>query len=607
MTKLYCFLIASLASISSSWAQNTEWATPHVGYSSTDMLNVDKVEFKKSATVMHVTASGREGATFWIAPTASLKAGNQKYAVKKVPKVGIDKKCTIPKGGKVHFTMHFDPLPQGTEVMHFTESDGDEGWHLCNIRKGKADTSMPEEWKDVKYERESHLPPSVPSDDSTTVRVRILNYVPEAGKTFTVSFHPIDFDQADRWKTFPIQSDGTATFKLHTCFPMTTQARIGGGEYFPLLIVPGKDTDILLDLERGGTCPAVGFKGALATTNYELNVRGAKDLISHPAEDDHFEEIIQSGKDPFSAVLQGRAEDNPKMENLSFCNVTLRWLWMQAELEYAMRQLRLKNFIEAKAHQDLREVGSALMSNPHVSQMIRCVPNYHVSPFIATEEYLTLCPHFEKLLFSNLGHQEGKTAPTRLDDLNTLYWTLIHAAGVSSKEAEISAERRISDPVLKDYYHVAAKRWQQYADSIGRLPHIHFDEHDRHDGAELKSRLLDDYKGRNVVLLFYNHRKTQVIKDLDDLEPLMAAADSRKTVFIHINTDFSVREWLSVAQRYSGEHYGGRRTPYYLMPHDNKASDVGILYELHSPDGTITLSTKDKQEALDAIRKLMKE
>ena len=44
MKKFFSLTTALFICLSSLLSQNTEWATPHVGYSSTDMLNVDKVK-----------------------------------------------------------------------------------------------------------------------------------------------------------------------------------------------------------------------------------------------------------------------------------------------------------------------------------------------------------------------------------------------------------------------------------------------------------------------------------------------------------------------------------------------------------------------------------
>ena len=617
MTKLYCFLIASLASISSSWAQNTEWATPHVGYSSTDMLNVDKVEFKKSATVMHVTASGREGTTFWIAPTASLKAGNQKYAVKKVPKVGIDKKCTIPKGGKVHFTMHFDPLPQGTEVMHFTESDGDEGWHLCNIRNGEKDlaTSLPAEWENVVYEDLEELPESRFCDDSTTVRVQILNYVPEAGRTLTVTFTPIGFDMEDVYKTYDITADGTSAFKLHPCFPMTVEMRIGSGKTFPLLIMPGKECDVLMDMEKGGGDAAVAFQGALAKVNYELNVLGGKNSIRFDAGSAHADSLLNTGKDIGEALLEQLRSFCENMPYNKFSRPTLEWMEMNAERLHDNAMMESDSYVRGKIKNELVEANSSILKNHRMWSKVsaaltlpRDAAAYYHFPHSTK---MTYCPRFTEMWavagvrFSESHYDD---APYNRDIYNLHQACMLNET--ESYEEGLKLTRAIADPELKAFYTLNAERWQAFVDSINRVPHLHFDQHGRTlDRKKLKDKLLEEYRGRNVMFMVYNRDAKGVTEALQDMDSLIAKTDSRKIVFIHIDTNaLSAREWLQSAHRWHGEHYGGKRTRYDSMFYGvQDITDPGILYELHSPDGTITLSTKDKQEALDVIRKLMKE
>jgi len=65
-------------------------------------------------------------------------------------------------------------------------------------------------------------------------------------------------------------------------------------------------------------------------------------------------------------------------------------------------------------------------------------------------------------------------------------------------------------------------------------------------------------------------------------------------------------EWLEFAQRWHGEHYGGRKTRYDnadVFPQYTIRS-TKILYKFHAPDGTTTLTTTNIKEALEAIKNL---
>ncbi|MBR6262455.1 MAG: hypothetical protein IKR05_04480 [Prevotella sp.] len=600
-----------------AFAQRAEWTSPHVGYSSTDMLTVDKVEFTKSSTLMHVTVSGREGTTFRITPTSCLKADGKRYALKKIPKVGIDKRLAMPKSGKVHFTMRFEPLPTDTKLMHFVEGDDDGGWHLCNIRDGKGDvtTEMTDEWKSIGYEDLEELPESRLCDDSTTIRVRILNYVPEAGRELQVIRVPFDFDQNDMFQCFPIAADGTATFTLHPCFPVTIYMRLGKGEYFPLLVTPGDECTILMDLEKGGTTPVVAFKGAFAKVNHELNVLGGKDFALFDGSAAHFDSLLARKQEMEVLLRNGLINQLNKIQYSKYSHATKEWMVMDTEYRYTEWLSQYNKHVEKKVEQDLKAAHSSILNNmPLWNKLRRGMKERHDNGrcplhFLQFRK-MTYIPHYvEAVRFASITDIEAKD---NVHPYNKDIWKLFLALSSNEQyayEEGLKKAEGIADPELKAYYPVAAKRWNDHVEGFNRIPHVHYDAHggDLH-GQKLKERLLEDYRGKNVAFLVYDRNDEQALSELEEIDPIIASTNDQITVFIHIDTNFmGVRGWLQSARRWHGEHYGGRRTRYDSMFNNHGYSASGILYELHAPDGATTLSTTDKKEALAAIENLKKE
>ena len=469
--------------------------------------------------------------------------------------------------------------------------------------QGSITMEIPEEWGNIEYEDLRELPESKLCDDSTTIRVLILNYVPEAGKTLTVSFVPIDFDKDDYYKTFDVLPNGTSCFKLHPCFPLTIWMRLGKGEYFPLLIEPGKDCNIMMDLEKGGTDPCVAFKGALAKTNYELNVLGGKDLITHDKSDAYFDSIIVAGLNPMDVFLRQRSKDDDKIENCGYSGATRDWLWMRAESEYQRQKRNFDIYFAKKVHKDMESAGSILMNNKYTRSMVGNTRSSDLLSFVATSSKLTLCPHYEEV-WTGIHSKDDRNFSSFIQDLYSLHWAVNYNEQESYEAGQKWADK-ITDPTMKAFYPIAAKRWNDYVESIKRIPHIHYDEHGDWYDKNQKEKLLEDYRGKNVVFLVYNRDNEQALSELEEIDPIMAKTNSRKMVFIHIDTNFmGVRGWLQSARRWHGEHYGGKRSRYDSMFDNHGYSASGILYELHAPDGATTLSTTDKKEALEAIKRL---
>ena len=116
-------------------AQKHEWSSPFVGYSTTKVLTLDKVEFDKNGTLLHVTAIAASGSSISVSPDTYLSANGKRYALRKVSVLGIGKQYKMPDSGKVHFIMQFGALPTDTRLMHFSEGEVETGWTLCNIRE----------------------------------------------------------------------------------------------------------------------------------------------------------------------------------------------------------------------------------------------------------------------------------------------------------------------------------------------------------------------------------------------------------------------------------------------------------------------------------------
>ena len=160
--KKLSFILILFALVQIVCAQKHEWSSPFVGYSTTKVLTLDKVEFEKGKTLLHVTASASGGNTISVSPDAYLSANGKHYAIQKASVLGLGKQYTMPDSGKVHFTMQFPPLPVETRLFHFTEGVVETGWTLCNIRERQEDlvTEVPEEWKNVTYPEREELPDS---------------------------------------------------------------------------------------------------------------------------------------------------------------------------------------------------------------------------------------------------------------------------------------------------------------------------------------------------------------------------------------------------------------------------------------------------------------
>ena len=607
----YVFILTLLAFVSCAWAQKHEWSSPFVGYSTTKVLTLDKVEFEKGKTLLHVTATAASGTSISVSPDAYLSANGKHYAIQKASVLGLGKQYTMPDSGKVHFTMQFPPLPVETRLFHFTEGVVETGWTLCNIRERQEDlvTEVPEEWKNITYPEREELPDSYFSDDSTCIHVKILNYVPEVGTKLEV-FTLYDVDDRYYSREYDIFLDGTATIKQHPCVPQTIYFRLGKGPYSFFLIQPGKDISVLMDLGKGGTEPFVAFKGELSRANYEINVKGAKNLYWFDNSDAHFESLLLSGKSLYDeyGALRNKYSTDPILRQ--FAMSTRDWLYLYAERQTVKYFKSFNSYVNRKLKDDLKSANSLLLKNNFVKNSIRSDVNaVKETPTISASSKMTYCLDF-------MYYSDGKYKNNK-GDVNTFNKdiSLLHEALVSirngDKEQGGRAASLIQDSTIRAYYPIAAKRWNDYVVQLNSIPHIHFDQHGDVKKDELKNKVLDDYKGKSVVFLVYDRKKHG--KDLDELEKeFITKADEQKVVFIHIDTRSPAMDgtgaWADAAVKRKGEHYAGKKNRYDSMFSGHSPFfDGQFYYELYAPDGTCTLQTTDKKKAFAAIGKLVKQ
>ncbi len=354
---------------------------------------------------------------------------------------------------------------------------------------------------------------------------------------------------------------------MHPGVPQTIYFRLGKGPYSFLLIQPGKDISVLMDLGKGGTEPFVAFKGELSRANYEINVKGAKNLCWLDNSDAHFESLLLSGKsinDEWGALRNKYATDSIQWQ---YATSTKDWLSLYAESRVVEHYRYFNRYVNHKLRDDLKIANSLLLQNNSVRNSIRSnVNEIKETPFISSSPKMTFCPNFLDYCDGACKDYKGK-ANTFNKDIIFLDG-LLNVNSTSSYENGERLAYLIQDSTIRAYYPIAAKRWNEYVHQLQSTPHFHFDQHENVKTEELKNKVLDDYKGKSVVFLVYDRKKHG--KDLDELEKeFITRADGQKVVFIHIDTRSPAMDgtgaWADAAVKRKGEHYAGKKNRYDSM------------------------------------------
>lgn len=620
--KSILFVLAFMIAACNVRAQSREWSHPYVGYSNTSVMTIDKVEFQKNATVVHAAVDAN-GDKFGISTEAYLSADGKHYPIRKAKGVKLGRYQKSALGMKQRFSLYFDPVPSDAKLLHFAEFAWDEGWKLCNIRQSKEEcqSQMPEEWQDVAYCPDDSLPLSRFSDDSTTVRVTILNYTPEAGRNIELEMCVIDDGRNDMVLHFPISKDGTSEIKLHPCFPLTVLMGIGSAEKSPVIIVPGEDISILMDLGNArDRLAAVGFKGTMADTNYRMNVLGLKDSIQYDCSAGHLDSLLHDTKHGFRNELLMAHVRNKYRNIRPYSKAVEELLGLLNDRGFIL----CKKAMSSRWYYTLKEYLKPYQLNKdiYVGNMAESVlqDNEEIEGGLCTSNKLTLCPLFGSsemtgLPFTDYSRfirwdtsQDTYVCNQYNKDIARLSNVMLFA---KRHELDINGDSYLMSVMktkeLKDYCYVAASRWKKKVEQMNQIPHVHFDQYLDKKGDDLRKSILDNYKGKYMVIVRYDMYDGRSVRKLDELKDFINAHGCEKAVFVMVDARCGAHDtdaWLRFVKDRPGEHYGtgGFNLLFGLLQNQDASTQFGIYCEVYTPEGDCVLSTKDAEEMLKVVK-----
>lgn len=607
--KLTLAVMSALCALSLN-AQKKEWSKPYVGYSNNKEMNIESVLFDKKKTVMHVVFTADSGTVMSLSSDTYISADGQRYPIKNAGKLQLDKPFVMPKEGRMKAEILFAPMPTDTRILHFVETSGENGWKLCNVRERKDDleTVIPEDWHGLEYSSQEVLPVSRFSDDSTFVDLKILNYVPEMGKTFSVNFISLDMNHLDEHK-FGISADGSSTARLHPCVPVTAYAYVGSSPAMPLVIVPGGHLSVLVDAgDMGKGFAAKAFKGTCSSVNYEINVLGMKDIVSRSTSDSHMDSLLMTGKE-VNSCLNGEYLTVGKSILESGCSyATKKWLRIYNMIESIREEGRFEQYISRLVIKDLQAAGSRILKNNSLTDWVSSIRPFYRRKFLrqnlCESESMTLFPNY--ISYMDVYSPEVKVSDYNMDIYRLFKATVSYERYSESEGDSIAA--KIKDDDLRHHYDVVKERWSQYVENIRKKPHVHFDEHSEASGEALLDSLLHDYQGKSVVLIGYNSEDEACEDILERVEKMVADKGNSRVAVACVDIDLpfnGVESWLRSVSHRSIECYGGLKTRYEtLFASRHKCPAGGCLYKVYGSDGQCLLSTGDASQFFELLKQM---
>ncbi|MDE6650815.1 MAG: TlpA family protein disulfide reductase [Paramuribaculum sp.] len=221
---------------------------PLITISNQTSLDFQRVELSDTATTLHAKAVYRPGGWIRIAKDSYLKtADGKQYKLKYGNGIVPGAEHYMPESGVSEFDLIFEPIPEKTDEIIFSEGNG--GWTLGMNLDGKLNVypaGLPEA---LKTSNSNAQIPEVSFDiDSATVNFHILNYNPVMGNKLNYAIKQISGQITDA-PAIDIDANGNGRLKL-LCHGTSgiSAYNIGGFSLIGRATVnPGETIDIYMD------------------------------------------------------------------------------------------------------------------------------------------------------------------------------------------------------------------------------------------------------------------------------------------------------------------------------------------------------------------------
>ena len=212
-------------------------------------LEIDKIELTDSSTVIHFDAFFRP--KWWIkiaSDTYIRESGSEeRFLITHAEGLELDKEFFMPESGETSFKLFFPPLPEGITKIDFIESDCKDCFKIWGIHllPGSEIKMADLAFEDSKY-KDMDFPAMSFSDQPATISGNILGYNEEAFGDEIALYGLNLFTLANDQLSISISADGQFSGEVYPGLPQIQHL----GNIGPVLLVPGEETKVVMDLKR---------------------------------------------------------------------------------------------------------------------------------------------------------------------------------------------------------------------------------------------------------------------------------------------------------------------------------------------------------------------
>lgn len=289
MKRLVLTLAVALVACASAFAQKSGtvvWEYPTVGYTSNNQFTINKVEFGKDRTSVHINNQYPSDYWFMFSPNTYIEVDGKQYTVTGSDSIELGKQSfTDSRTWEKDFVLHFPRLPKPNKIKSFnlmeSTNKGDFKFYAIHPKEARLpEAEVPAEFL-ANYPEEDIMPKLEYSEEPVKIHLKALNW--QKGMEAEAEVDYINVENAE-WTTKRISFDdeGCAEFSAPIYYPMGIQIDMSFRGFNPAirncgcfacpLMAPGKEITIAVDMFKEAnpiTNNFVGVKGYLAKKNYQ--------------------------------------------------------------------------------------------------------------------------------------------------------------------------------------------------------------------------------------------------------------------------------------------------------------------------------------------------
>lgn len=548
---------------------------PDYGLQNSQTLEIGKVELTDTSTILYIDAYFTPN--YWIRVDSAtyIQANGEKYIITGSKDIALNEYHWMPESGEDNFILYFPPLPKGTKSFDFIESDCDDCFKIWDVdltgkKKKGYKSNLPQDL--INFQIDKNLSLGEPELKMGKTQVKLFLHGWKPGYSASPELMVSNFFTRE-YEEIPgkLIKDGEYIFDCELYATASCYLRLGN--YIPLLLAPGENAEIHLDLEAQSRrisryhqqpdLKYVGFRGKYAQINTErfTESEALKELNCNLDED--YSLLDLTAEEYASRLISIYKEQVKKIDN--------------ADLSVCMRQLQKENF-------KTTIVDHMLMSDYFLPSLYRKQNNLNYNdpidykaPKLTDKEFLLLKElnlndpmwiYSSSFMYSGTELAGGVSSDELLNEITGTTTGLLQDIRKSAPALALSSSQEELKPELKEALQsTSTSYYTEVYNALVEKAKREYEEAMKQGGFKILTTpnvanekileaIIAQYKGKPVFVDFWATWCGPCVGAMKTIKPIKPEMAEKGVVSIYITGASSPHaKWVGMLPEIGGLHY----------------------------------------------------